>query len=338
MANPAAPTPDRPLAPSLAPSLAAAPSFAPSPAPFHAAVAGGPAPEHCLWLTADDGVRLRAGYWTAGDRGTVLLLPGRSEYVEKYAGAAAELAARGYATVATDWRGQGLADRLLPDRDTGHVGRFMDYQRDLRAVLNSLPALGLEGPHYLLAHSMGGAIGLRALHQGLAVRAALFSAPMWGIAMPRGMRPLAWGLSYALRHLGLGARYTPGGGPATYVLDAPFEDNQLTTDPEMYAMMQAQVRAHPELALGSPSMRWLNEALRECRQLRRLPPPPLPMQTFLGSNERIVSAAAVEALAARWPGGRLERVPGAEHEIMMEQPATRARFFDAAADLFGAQA
>lgn len=311
---------------------------APSPAPFHADVAGAPAPDHCLWLTADDGVRLRAGYWTAGARGTVLLFPGRSEYVEKYAGAAADLAARGYATVVIDWRGQGLADRLLPDREAGHVGRFLDYQRDLRAVLGSLPGLGLAGPLYLLAHSMGGAIGLRSLHQGLEVRAALFSAPMWGIAMPRTMRPLAWTLSYALRNIGLGARYTPGGGPATYVLDAPFEDNQLTTDPEMYALMQTQMRAHPELALGSPSMHWLNEALRECRQLRHLQPPTLTMQTFLGGNERIVSVPAIEALAARWPGGRLERVPGAEHEIMMEGPETRARFFDAAAELFGAQA
>lgn len=313
---------------------------APSPsgqaAPFHADVAGAPAPDHCLWLTADDGVRLRAAFWTAGARGTVLLFPGRTEYVEKYACAAADLAARGYATVAIDWRGQGLADRLLADRGIGHVGRFDDYQRDLAAVLAALGALPLPRPLFLMAHSMGGAIGLRALHRGLDVNAAVFSAPMWGIAMAPALRPVAWALSYMLRGIGLGARYTPGGGPVTYVAGAPFEDNELTTDPEMFALMKRQVLAHPELALGSPSMQWLNEALRECRRLRRAAAPPMPMLAFLGSHERIVSVPAVETRAATWPGARLERVEGAEHEIMMEGPAVRARFYDAAAAHFEA--
>ena len=51
-------------------------------APFYADVADGPPGGRAVWLHAADGVRLRAGLWPLqGARGTVLLLPGRTEYV-----------------------------------------------------------------------------------------------------------------------------------------------------------------------------------------------------------------------------------------------------------------
>ena len=55
-----------------------------------------------------DGVRLRAGLWhREAEAGTVLLFPGRTEYVEKYGRAARHFAARGLATMA--WTGAGRA-------------------------------------------------------------------------------------------------------------------------------------------------------------------------------------------------------------------------------------
>ncbi|MFC2968137.1 alpha/beta fold hydrolase [Acidimangrovimonas pyrenivorans] len=305
-------------------------------APFFADVAGGPAPAHCLWLHAGDGTRLRAGFWTEGAQGTVLLCPGRTEYVEKYAAAAGDLGQRGYAMVAIDWRGQGLADRPLADRNTGHVAKFVDYQKDLQAVLEAAQGLGLPAPFYLIGHSMGGAIGLRALFEGLPVKAALFSAPMWGIKIAPLTRPFAHALSASSKVLGFGHRYAPGTGPVTYVAEAPFEDNTLTTDAAMWEMMRTQVTTHPELSLGGPSLNWLHEALAECRALVAAPAPATPVITFLGGNERIVDVPSVERRMASWPAGTLERVAGAEHEIMMEGPDTRARFFDAAAAHFAA--
>jgi len=49
-----------------------------------------------------------------------------------------------------------------------------------------------------------------------------------------------------------------------------------------------------------------------------------------------VDVAPIHLRMARWPKGRLELYPSAEHEVMMETPALRARFFDAAAALFEA--
>ena len=306
-------------------------------APFYAGVADAPEGASVRWLTTTDNVRIRAGFWQAGTKGTVLLFPGRTEYIEKYGSAAGEFAARGYATITLDWRGQGLADRPLTDPATGHVDHFQNYQKDIAAVLDLARQENLPQPFYLVAHSMGGTIGLRALYRNLPVRAAVFSAPMWGIRMHPALRPVAWALSTASRGMGQGHQYAPGTTPVTYVAEAPYADNVLTTDPQMYAFMQRQVRQHPDLALGGPSLHWLNEALRECTDLRRRPSPKLPCITVLGTQERVVDPRPIQDRMAHWAGGHLDRIAGAEHEVMMEKPATRKHFFDAACALFDSQ-
>ena len=95
-------------------------------APLHNDLARGPAGASGHWVQTQDGLRLRLGVWRNGAKGTVLIFPGRTEYIEKYGGAAAALAKAGYTSLAIDWRGQGLSDRLLPNRLIGHVCRFSD--------------------------------------------------------------------------------------------------------------------------------------------------------------------------------------------------------------------
>lgn len=308
-----------------------------TPAPFFADLADGPQGGAAYWLTAG-AARIRAAVWPEGAAGTVLLFPGRTEYVEKYGRAAADLQRRGYATVAIDWRGQGLADRALPDRMVGHVGEFSEYQTDIAAVLRLIEQLDLPKPLYLLGHSMGGCIGLRALMQGLPVRAAAFSAPMWGIAMAAWMRPLAQTISHLSGLIGQAHRFAPGTSAQTYVTEAGFGGNVLTTDPDMWMYMKAQVTQRPELALAGPSLGWLNKALAECTALSLMPAPDVPCVTWLGTAERVVDTAPVHVRMAGWRGGQLSMMQGSEHEIMMETPQSRAIFFDSVAALYRANA
>lgn len=310
-------------------------------APLYEDVAGGPPGGVAVWADTSDAMRIRLAAWRPDGpaRGTVLLFPGRTEYIEKYGDAAREMARRGYATLAIDWRGQGLAPRLLDDRRIGHVNRFTDYQYDVAAMVEAATAMGLPRPWHLLAHSMGGCIGLRAVMRGLPVETCAFSGPMWGIALSPAMKPLAWVMAHAAPVLGLGTRLPPNASPDNYVQVQPFEGNFLTTDPDMYAMMQRQLAAYPDLGLGGPSLHWLREALSECRQLAARPSPDLPCCCFLGGNERIVDSGAIHARMAAWPNAALELIDGAEHEVLMETPATRARVFDRLAALFsGGQA
>ena len=285
-------------------------------------------------------MRLRAARWPASGaaRGTVLVFPGRTEFCEKYGPVARHLASAGLDVLAIDWRGQGLSGRLHADPALGHVAGFADYQLDVAAMLAHADALGLPQPRTLLAHSMGGAIGLAALHAGLDVARAAFSAPMWGIGMTARLRPVAWAVSWAARRAGQGARYAPGRGPAN-AETLLFEANPLTTDRGWHDWMARQVETHPGLALGGPSLGWLIEALSETRRLRALAPPVVPALIGVGTEESVVDVGAISALARAWPGARLQTYEGARHELLMEAPGTRDAFLaDVTGFLAGAEA
>lgn len=306
-------------------------------APYHADIAGNP-DGICHWLLTADGVHIRVGHWPLADaKGTVLIFPGRTEYVEKYGRSAREFAERGFASVAIDWRGQGIADRLLENRAVGHVDTFADYQLDAKAMLDHVKSLGLPEPYHLLGHSMGGCIGLRALLDGLSVESAVFSAPMWGIKMSPALRPIAWGISSVSKPLGFGGVFAPGQQAETYVLRAEAADNTLTSDAESFDMLQQQLKTHPDLALGGPSLHWLNEALREMRLLAQMSSPDVPCLTFLGSDEEIVDPPRIHDRMGRWPNGELVVLDGGRHEVLMETPAIRKQVFDGSAALFIAQ-
>ncbi len=307
------------------------------PAPFRQLPGDVSRPAQAFWMRADDGVALRLAHWAvaADSRGTVLLFPGRTEYIEKYAGIAQALNASGHDVLAVDWRGQGLSERLLPDARLGHVGQFADYQRDVVEVVVAATDMGLPRPWHLLAHSMGGCIGLAALHQGLPVASAAFSAPMWGINLRQMPHGVAIGMAYLAGRLGRGARPAPGSGAVgTYVLDESFSANLLTDDPDEWCRMLREAAAWPDLTLGGASFDWVGKALNECLRLSRLESPDLPSLVSLGGQEKIVSPAAIRDRVARWQGARLLEIPEVRHEIMMCRPDHRAAFLSAALSLF----
>lgn len=293
----------------------------------------GPAGAQALWLRAADGVRLRVVRWPEGPRGSVLILPGRTEWAEKYALVAAVLAARGWGAVAVDWRGQGLADRALPDPLPGHVGDFAEYQRDLRAVLDWAAGQGL-GPMPWLAHSMGGCIALRGLTGGHRPPAVALSAPMWDLANPAPVRALLRGLAGVARGMGREAAYTPTTGPRHGLPTLIWPDNPLTRDRDSFARMQAQFRAVPQVQVAGPTLGWMGAALAEVAALARLPSPPVPAVIGLGEAERIVSNPAIRARAARWRGAVLSAYPGARHELLMEEAPVRDDLMGRALALF----
>ncbi|MGB7240737.1 MAG: alpha/beta hydrolase [Sulfitobacter sp.] len=306
-----------------------------SPAPFFTDVCPGPDGGAAFWADTADGVRIRLGLWPCPNaKGTVLLLPGRTEYIEKYGASATELAKRGFSTLCIDWRGQGLADRLLTDARIGHVESFEDYQRDMAAMLDAAMTLDLPKPFYLLAHSMGGCIGLRALLQDLPVQAAAFTGPMWGIRIAPLLVPPAYLLSCLMPAIGLGHGLPPQTSYEAYVLANPFQDNLLTSDMRMYDMMRDQLLAHPELALGGPSYVWLAQALTETNDLARHAAPNIRCATYLGSDEQIVSVPRIHQRMAGWKNGQLDVIKGGAHEVLMEGPDITDPLFEDIARFF----
>lgn len=307
-----------------------------SPAPYFPVIDGEPEAK-AYWAHASDGVRIRVAHWALdGAKGTVLLFPGRSEYIEKYAITAADLAEHGYGTFAIDWRGQGIADRLVENQLAGYVEDFGDYQLDVVAALDAAQHLDLPKPWYLLGHSMGGAIGLRALLNGLPVQAAAFSGPMWGVGSTALVRAFGVAFGSVMNVMGQGHRIAPGAKNHIYVLNESFEENPLTTDRAGYERLQEQARQHPELMIGGFTIKWALEALKECAAMSKENSPAIPSVTILGSDEAIVNPDSVHDRIARWANGELIMVESGQHEILMDSNEMRGPCIKAFADLFAA--
>src|SRR5205807_248701 len=83
-------------------------------------------------LQTPDGVLLRYARWAPppGRKGTVCVFQGRTEFIEKYFEVVRDLRARGFAVATFDWRGQGLSQRPLYDRNKGHIESFAEYATD----------------------------------------------------------------------------------------------------------------------------------------------------------------------------------------------------------------
>ena len=304
------------------------------PAPYRADLAEGPETD-AFWLRASDGVRIRVGHAKGTKvKGTVFILPGRTEYVEKYGHTAQDFVDAGFDVLTIDWRGQGLADRLSENPMVGHVGQFLDFQKDWSAMRSFATAQRAPKPWYMVAHSMGGAIGLRALFQGADMKAVVFTGAMWGITMASYLRPVAWAIPRLAELLGQGHRLSPGTSINSYMIASPFEDNMLTTDPNMWAYMRRHVEAEPLFGLGGPSLTWLKTALAECDALAAKPAPAIPALSFVGSNERIVDVTRIRDRMKGWPGGKLLMVDGMEHEVLMEGAKRRRQITGEAIALF----
>src|ERR1700747_1167886 len=84
-------------------------------------------------LKTRDGVSLRfaRGHPRPGRKGTVCIMQGRAEFIEKYFETVRDLRSRGFAVATFDWRGQGRSERALRDRHKGHVRDFAEYDTDL---------------------------------------------------------------------------------------------------------------------------------------------------------------------------------------------------------------
>ncbi|WP_017664270.1 alpha/beta fold hydrolase [Porphyrobacter sp. AAP82] len=278
--------------------------------------------------TAADGHKVRRIDWPgAQPRGSILFLPGRGDFYEKYLETLEEWHRAGWRVTASDWRGQAASGRLGKDNVTGHVEDFSVWIEDL-ALLWQRWTAETPGPHVLAAHSMGGHIVLRALAAArLAPDAVVLSAPMTGVNGPPLPLPILHRVAGVMCALGDPMRQAwkwsekPGEAPSKRV-------NLLTHDAERYADEMWWRGARPELVMGPASWRWVERAyaswleLEAPGALERIAVPVLIVSTAI---DKLVSHPANVRAAARLPKGEI-MVLGEEahHEVLRETDAVRA--------------
>ncbi len=284
------------------------------------------------FMTARDGTRLRHAHWRASGqrRGRVVVLGGRGEFTDKYAGElVGEMLARGFDVHGLDWRGQGLSQRPLPDPEKGHVEDFVQYKDDLRQFLTEVVTRMPGVPTILLGHSMGGHTVLRYLaeHAGdSVVDGAVLGAPMTGL---RNALLIKAALLTAPKGSPRANDYAAGAGPFAEIRRF-FRDNLVTSDERRYAFTEWWFQAEPRLKLGGPTWQWLRAGFESIALLRTpdvVERIRVPVLFLSAGRDRLVDPASHAPIAQRIQGARLIHYDDAQHEIMMETDDIRARFW-----------
>ena len=300
-----------------------------------------PAPEGLRggYFTTPDKIRIRYATFPKTEgaaKGTVCLVHGRTEYIEKYFETIADFQRRGFAVATFDWRGQGGSDRLIANRMLGYVRSFDEYWTDLRSFHANVLLPDCPGPYYLVGHSMGGLVSLlTATRDRMMFDRVFLSAPMIGLdRQPMSFSGMAL-LADTLSLLGMGQ--VPVGRDADEVpSEKLFANNPLTSDLGRYMRMVETYRQHPEITIGEPTFRWAAAAMHAMARAAQDKFPlaiKVPVLMLAAARDNVVSTAWTEQLGLRMRTGRHTVIPAARHELFMETDAIRAQVF-AAFDAF----
>lgn len=286
-------------------------------------------------ITPRDGQYLRYGWVSPQNAQAVcVIFPGLSEYCEKYSEVASELLSRNFAVAVIDWRGQGRSWRHLPDRDKRHNDDFATDAEDAQAFMATLmktPALA-KLPRIILAHSMGGYLALRTLHDAPdSAICMVTTAPMFGINLPIHMEGPARLTAEAACKMGWSERYVFGAGPWSMPVFTS-NLNLLTSDPDRRTRLKQRVLDDPEIRMGGLTFGWVRSALMATRLThdpKWLSEIHTPVLVVMPEREMIVSNAATKKGVKHMPNAELLEISGSLHEVLMEKDDIRSRFWAA---------
>jgi lysophospholipase len=284
-----------------------------------------------------DGRQLRAAVWPLAEgaprRAICIVLNGHTEFIEKYQEVAADLNARGFDVVSLDWRGQGASERRVRGNRAGHVGNFEEYDFDLAALLLQLvePMRGdNRTPLIGLGHSMGGHILLRSLHDHpRRFACAVAVAPMIDIELGPYSPTVVHLLTGAYNLLRPSTRFVYG-VEGRDPLELRFEQNAVTSDRARWDRNQSYLRTQPFLRINGPTFGWLGAAFRSMARMRKASYAEgiaTPLLLFGAGHDQIVKTEAIRDFAKHLPKGRYVELADAQHEILQENDAIRARFW-----------
>jgi lysophospholipase len=294
-----------------------------------------------LDLSTSDGTRLRMMLWRPeGARGSLLLVPGRTEFIERYAEIIADFLDRGLAVAILDLRNHGLSTRPLANRHKHYLRDFAPMVDDLGLFVARAADEGLPRPFHLLGHSMGGHVALRFAHDHpQKIDKLILSAPMVGINFGALPPYLVRFLVQGAMALGRGQSYAPG--QSDWRGDAKARAalrDYLTSDAERFADEDWQLEQQPDLKLGGVTWGWMAAALASCDLLQS----PgygegitVPTAFILAGADRVVDNDAARALARNMPDAHVITIPNARHELMREADPMRDQFLKAVDDFIG---
>ncbi|WP_411816422.1 alpha/beta hydrolase [Hyphococcus sp. DH-69] len=277
---------------------------------------------------APGGARIRAGFFPVENaRGTVVLMTGWSEFIEKYFETIKDLHHRGFNVAMMDWRGQGLSDRNQV-RETNWIGYFRTLTKDLEFFTDTQVKPRFPGPYILMTHSMGGMPALRLLASGYdGFERAVLCAPMTRL-FPGVQNSITNIAARIASKLGYARKPVPRDKDYADM----FEGNIYTSDETRHTMFRNLRMAEPKAASESPTFGWVKDAMKSSAEIHAdtaLKDIEIPVLIITAEREQQIDGSDHFEIAQKTDQISVTKVPDALHEILMERDELRALYWKA---------
>lgn len=277
------------------------------------------------YLTTHDKLRLRYGLSLCKKqppKGTIVFLPGRSEFIEKHLETITILNRKRFNVYTLDWRGQGLSSRILSNPYKGFVKKYDDYIKDLELFISTKVKPKAIHPVIILSHSMGGHITLRYLYNypGIVSKAVLIS-PMIDINTYPFPKIFARILTFLACKFGMSQSYALGKGDYYPVSRKTFTDNKLSSDFFRYMDEKYAVDKNPGLALGGVTYGWLQASFDSISILKKpgyAKKINIPVLMVSAGSDRVVSINAQKDICRQAQNFIFHSISTSYHEILKE--------------------
>ncbi|HYX34995.1 MAG TPA: alpha/beta fold hydrolase [Oligoflexus sp.] len=272
-------------------------------------------------------------------RADIVIVHGFGERIPKYMELAYAFYQQGYSVFLYDQRGFGESKRLLKNSGAVYVHKFEHYVEDLKLFYDKIVIpRSPNKPHFIFAHSMGGAVTslFLARYPEVASRAVL-STPMHEMNSGWLPRWMAYSMVYTGVAIGQGASYAFGQPRPLFQERFEKAATQSYSRWKWFSDFSSQPDQR-EHALGGASNHWVLEAYGATSQFsdegfpRKIK---IPILLFQAGKDTWVVDRAQDFFCQDAPDCTLIRYEDAKHEIYWETDAIRASYLQKILEFFG---
>jgi lysophospholipase len=284
------------------------------------------------YMETGDGAKIRYSYYSAPGtpHQTVLILQGRSSFIEKHQEVIEDFLKRGCDVWVFDWRGQGGSTRVVNHPQKNHIDSYDTYLKDMDQLVRDHVKPRQKGPLILFGSSMGGHLAMRYMEEYPGkVGGAILESPMFHV--PTSPFPLfiARPLVRLICALGFDQAYVFGWGDFNPHKEK-FENNKMTHDEYRFERQRQICIRYCDLVAAGPTFGWVKatfDSIDELMNPKKLQAIKEPILIINSGLDSVVNTEFDKEISTLLPNAHFKTYQDARHHIVMESDGVRARFW-----------
>ncbi len=280
------------------------------------------------YFYSSDGARMH--YYAAVnqmERAAVVISHGFKEFFSKYHEMTYYLYKMGYSVFFIDHRGHGFSYREVPEYDKVTIKSYNRYVEDLKSFMDQIVSHeSMTRRYYLIAHSMGGAIGALFLEKyPKYFKKAVLSAPLMEMNFQGIPKPVVRFLLIFGQLMHWNTRYVPK--QHGYTGKYNFKTSNCMSQPR-YEYIYQYKKTVPQFQMSGGSYDWTNATVKATRQiLRDVEKVRVPVLLIQAGADSVVKLSGQNRFADRSLMVHMVRIPDSKHEMFNGTLKIRKKFY-----------